>query len=85
MCLFAHQLSCKLEREFRCVELAELMTHNVVTLAIRYASRSRRMALAQKLNELALEKANHLQEEEEQEEEEPAYQSVAQHSRYVLF
>lgn len=63
------------------------MTHNVVTLAIRYASRSRRMALAQKLNELALEKANRLQEEEEeeQEEEEPAYQSVAQHSRYVLF
>uniref|UniRef100_A0A672PHN4 WD repeat and HMG-box DNA-binding protein 1 n=1 Tax=Sinocyclocheilus grahami TaxID=75366 RepID=A0A672PHN4_SINGR len=34
-------LSCKLEREFRCVELAEMMTHSVVTLAIRYASRSR--------------------------------------------
>ncbi|KAA0710958.1 DNA-binding protein 1 Acidic nucleoplasmic [Triplophysa tibetana] len=77
-------LSCKLEREFRCVELAELMTHNVVTLAIRYASRSRRMALAQKLNELALEKANQLYEEEEQEEEEPAYQSVAQNSRDSL-
>ncbi|XP_009291161.1 WD repeat and HMG-box DNA-binding protein 1 isoform X1 [Danio rerio] len=67
-------LSCKLEREFRCVELAELMTHSVVTLAIRYASRSRRMALAQRLSELALEKANQLQ-EEEQEDEEPAYQS----------
>ncbi|XP_073683158.1 WD repeat and HMG-box DNA-binding protein 1 [Garra rufa] len=66
-------LSCKLEREFRCVELAEMMTHSVVTLAIRYASRSRRMALAQKLSELALEKANQIQ-EEEQEEEEPAYQ-----------
>ncbi|KAK2878995.1 hypothetical protein Q8A67_019786 [Cirrhinus molitorella] len=66
-------LSCKLEREFRCVELAEMMTHSVVTLAIRYASRSRRMALAQRLSELALEKANQLQEEEE-EEEEPAYQ-----------
>ncbi|KAJ3594117.1 hypothetical protein NHX12_006449 [Muraenolepis orangiensis] len=51
-------LSCKLEREFRCMELAELMTHNVVTLAIRYASRSRRMALAQRLSELAMEKAN---------------------------
>ncbi|KAI7804661.1 putative WD repeat and HMG-box DNA-binding protein 1 [Triplophysa rosa] len=75
-------LSCKLEREFRCVELAELMTHNVVTLAIRYASRSRRMALAQKLNELALEKANQLHEEEEQEEEEPAYQSVARNSQF---
>ncbi|KAJ4946714.1 hypothetical protein JOQ06_008760 [Pogonophryne albipinna] len=44
------QLSCKLEREFRCVELAELMTQKVVTLAIRYASRSRRMALAQRLS-----------------------------------
>nr|XP_029543321.1 WD repeat and HMG-box DNA-binding protein 1 isoform X2 [Oncorhynchus nerka] len=63
-------LSCKLEREFRSVELAELMTQNVVTLAIRYASRSRRMALAQRLSDLALEKANQLQGEEPQEEEE---------------
>uniref|UniRef100_A0A673FWX3 WD repeat and HMG-box DNA-binding protein 1 n=1 Tax=Sinocyclocheilus rhinocerous TaxID=307959 RepID=A0A673FWX3_9TELE len=62
-------LSCKLEREFRCVELAEMMTHSVVTLAIRYASRSRRMALAQRLSELALEKANQFQEEELEEEE----------------
>lgn len=68
------QLSCKLEREFRCVELADLMTHNVVTLAIRYASRSRRMVLAERLSELALEKANQIQEEEEEEEEEkPVY------------
>lgn len=66
------QLSCKLDREFRCVELAEMMTHNVVTLAIRYASRSRRMALAERLSELALEKASQIQ-EEEQEEEEPEY------------
>uniref|UniRef100_A0A8C7JJ74 WD repeat and HMG-box DNA-binding protein 1 n=1 Tax=Oncorhynchus kisutch TaxID=8019 RepID=A0A8C7JJ74_ONCKI len=63
-------LSCKLEREFRSVELAELMTQNVVTLAIRYASRSHRMALAQRLSDLALEKANQLQGEEPQEEEE---------------
>ncbi|XP_026855638.2 WD repeat and HMG-box DNA-binding protein 1 [Electrophorus electricus] len=62
-------LSCKLEREFHCMELAEMMTQSVVTLAIRYASRSRHMLLAQKLNELALEKASHLQEEEENEEE----------------
>ena len=56
------------------MELAELMTQNVVTLAVRYASRSRRMALAQRLSELAMEKANQLQEEEEevdQQEEEP--------------
>ncbi|XP_053199787.1 WD repeat and HMG-box DNA-binding protein 1 [Scomber japonicus] len=71
-------LSCKLEREFRCVELAEMMTQNVVTLAIRYASRSRRMALAQRLSEIALEKANQIQEEEEEEEQEvePQYSSV---------
>uniref|UniRef100_A0AAR2JQ06 WD repeat and HMG-box DNA-binding protein 1 n=1 Tax=Pygocentrus nattereri TaxID=42514 RepID=A0AAR2JQ06_PYGNA len=66
------KLSCKLEREFRCVELAEMMTQSVVTLAIRYASRSRRMLLAQRLSELALEKASQLEEEEELDEEPPA-------------
>ncbi|XP_060913030.1 WD repeat and HMG-box DNA-binding protein 1 [Labrus mixtus] len=71
-------LSCKLEREFRCVELAEMMTQNVVTLAIRYASRSRRMALAQRLSEIALEKTNQIQEEEpEEQEEEPQYSRPA--------
>uniref|UniRef100_A0A8D1CP46 WD repeat and HMG-box DNA-binding protein 1 n=1 Tax=Sus scrofa TaxID=9823 RepID=A0A8D1CP46_PIG len=66
-------LSCKLEREFRCVELADLMTQNAVNLAIKYASRSRRLILAQKLSELAVEKAAELaapQAEEEEEEEE---------------
>uniref|UniRef100_A0A4W6EKI5 WD repeat and HMG-box DNA-binding protein 1 n=1 Tax=Lates calcarifer TaxID=8187 RepID=A0A4W6EKI5_LATCA len=67
-------LSCKLDREFRSMELAEMMTHNAVTLAIRYASRSRRMALAQRLSELALEKANQIQEEGPgEQEEEPQY------------
>lgn len=66
-----------MEREFRSVELAELMTHNVITLALRYASRSRRMAVAQRLSEMALEKANQVQEEEpEEQEEEPGYSSV---------
>uniref|UniRef100_A0A3Q3W2A2 WD repeat and HMG-box DNA-binding protein 1 n=1 Tax=Mola mola TaxID=94237 RepID=A0A3Q3W2A2_MOLML len=73
-------LSCKLEREFRCLELAELMTHNVVPLAIRYASRSRRMALAERLSELAREKANQIQ-EEVQEEEEPEYSRRASGNR----
>ncbi|TKC49874.1 hypothetical protein EI555_007589, partial [Monodon monoceros] len=66
-------LSCKLEREFRCVELADLMTQNAVNLAIKYASRSRRLILAQRLSELAVEKAAELaatQAEEEEEEEE---------------
>ncbi|KAG7327957.1 hypothetical protein KOW79_007901 [Hemibagrus wyckioides] len=73
-------LSCKLEREFRCVELAEMMTQSVVALAIRYASRSRHMILAQRLSELALEKASQIQEEEEPEEE-AAYHSQAQNAR----
>ncbi|XP_075700250.1 WD repeat and HMG-box DNA-binding protein 1 isoform X2 [Rhinoderma darwinii] len=68
-------LSCKLEREFRCMELAELMTPNVMNLAIKYASRSKRLILAQRLSEMALEKAAELasaqqQEDEEEEEEE---------------
>ncbi|XP_064148570.1 WD repeat and HMG-box DNA-binding protein 1 isoform X2 [Loxodonta africana] len=66
-------LSCKLEREFRCVELADLMTQNAVNLAIKYASRSRKLILAQRLSELAMEKAAELaatQEEEEEEQEE---------------
>ncbi|KAM8876791.1 WD repeat and HMG-box DNA-binding protein 1 [Synchiropus picturatus] len=74
-------LSCKLEREFRCVELAELMTQNVVTLAIRYASRSRRMALAQRLSEIALEKANQIQEEEQEEEPEFSHQTPSGYGR----
>uniref|UniRef100_A0A8C2PU19 WD repeat and HMG-box DNA-binding protein 1 n=1 Tax=Cyprinus carpio TaxID=7962 RepID=A0A8C2PU19_CYPCA len=76
-------LSCKLEREFRCVELAEMMTHSVVTLAIRYASRSRRMALAQRLSELALEKANQFQEEEL--EEEDKYASLLKCIKITVF
>uniref|UniRef100_A0A8B9FLW5 WD repeat and HMG-box DNA-binding protein 1 n=1 Tax=Amazona collaria TaxID=241587 RepID=A0A8B9FLW5_9PSIT len=70
MKLFA--LSCKLEREFRCVELADFMTQNVVNLAIKYASRSRKLNLAQRLSEMAVEKASELAaalEDEEEEEE----------------
>ncbi|XP_047395850.1 WD repeat and HMG-box DNA-binding protein 1 isoform X2 [Sciurus carolinensis] len=63
-------LSCKLEREFRCVELADLMTQNAVNLAIKYASRSRKLLLAQKLSELALEKAAELSATQTEEEEE---------------
>ncbi|KAM9381306.1 WD repeat and HMG-box DNA-binding protein 1 [Phaethornis superciliosus] len=68
MKLFA--LSCKLEREYRCVELADLMTPNVVNLAIKYASRSRRLNLAQRLSEMAVEKASELATALEDEEEE---------------
>lgn len=47
-----------------------MMNHNVVTLAIRYASRSRRMPLAERLSELAMEKANQAQEDQQQQEQE---------------
>lgn len=58
-----------------------MMTQNVVTLAIRYASRSRRMALAQRLSEIALEKSNQMKEEEQEEqEEEPEYSSTRRSS-----
>ncbi|XP_042655129.1 LOW QUALITY PROTEIN: WD repeat and HMG-box DNA-binding protein 1 [Tyto alba] len=68
MKLFA--LSCKLEREFRCVELADLMTQNVVNLAIKYASRSRKLNLAQRLSDIAVEKASEVATAPEDEEEE---------------
>ncbi|XP_062974254.1 WD repeat and HMG-box DNA-binding protein 1 [Elgaria multicarinata webbii] len=67
-------LSCTLEREFRCMELAELMTQNAMSLAIKYASRSRRLMLAQRLSELAAERAAAVAAAEEHgkpEEEEP--------------
>ncbi|XP_062905231.1 WD repeat and HMG-box DNA-binding protein 1 isoform X1 [Mobula hypostoma] len=50
-------LSCKVDREFRCEELSEFMTQNVLSLAIKYASRSKRLTLAQRLSDLAQEKA----------------------------
>ena len=55
------------------MELADLMTQNVVNLAIKYASRSRRLNLAQRLSEMAVGKASELAtalEDEEEEEEE---------------
>lgn len=58
------------------MELAELMTQNATSLAVKYASRSRRLVLAQRLSELAAEKAAELaaaeacgKEEEEQQED----------------
>ncbi|XP_073494567.1 WD repeat and HMG-box DNA-binding protein 1 [Phyllobates terribilis] len=71
-------LSCKLEREFRCVELAELMSQNVMNLAIKYASRSKKLILAQRLSEMALEKAAELasaQQQEDEEDEEEDFRS----------
>lgn len=52
------------------MELANLMTQNAVNLAIKYASRSRKLILAQKLSELAAEKAAELAETQIEEEKE---------------
>ncbi|KAH0620251.1 hypothetical protein JD844_020349 [Phrynosoma platyrhinos] len=67
-------LSCTLEREFRCMELAELMTQNATNLAIKYASRSRRLVLAQRLSDLAAERAAELAAAEKSSEEETEQQ-----------
>uniref|UniRef100_A0A8C0U6E2 WD repeat and HMG-box DNA-binding protein 1 n=1 Tax=Cyanistes caeruleus TaxID=156563 RepID=A0A8C0U6E2_CYACU len=77
-------LSCKLEREFRCVELADLMTHNVVNLAIKYASRSRRLNLAQRLSEVAVEKASELAAAQEDEEEEEDFRQHSNAGTYSI-
>eukprot|EP00112_Aurelia_sp_Birch-Aquarium-sp1_P022414 Seg631.2 transcript_id=Seg631.2/GoldUCD/mRNA.D3Y31 product="WD repeat and HMG-box DNA-binding protein 1" protein_id=Seg631.2/GoldUCD/D3Y31 len=66
MKLFA--LSCKSDRIFRAVEICELMPNaETVNLAIQYATRMRRMNLAQRLDELARRKS---EEEEEAVEDE---------------
>lgn len=53
------QLSCKSERIFRAVEICELMPNaDTVNLAIQYATKMRRMNLAQRLVELARKKAD---------------------------
>nr|XP_039249146.1 WD repeat and HMG-box DNA-binding protein 1-like [Styela clava] len=50
-------LACKLERESRAREVCELLpSSSSVNLAIKYASRLKRMVLAQKLQEVAQEK-----------------------------
>ncbi|XP_067847686.1 WD repeat and HMG-box DNA-binding protein 1 isoform X2 [Heptranchias perlo] len=62
-------LSCKVDREFRCEELSEFMTQNVLNLAIKYASRSKHLTLAQRLSDLAQEKATALMAVQEEEDE----------------
>ncbi|XP_035688519.1 WD repeat and HMG-box DNA-binding protein 1-like [Branchiostoma floridae] len=71
MKLFA--LACKADRECRAAELCELMDVNRLNFAIKYASRVKRIALAEFLNDLARrkveEEAGEQQEQEEEEEE----------------
>ena len=61
------QLACKTDREYRASEICRLMTsEHAVGLAIKYASRSRRIQLAERLSKIAQE----MMEAEEEEEEE---------------
>ncbi|XP_071962820.1 WD repeat and HMG-box DNA-binding protein 1-like [Antedon mediterranea] len=67
MKLFA--LACKSDREYRAVEICEQMeSEHELSLAIKYASRLRRITLAQKLSELAKRRMEEKMEEEEEEE-----------------
>ncbi|XP_019626005.1 PREDICTED: WD repeat and HMG-box DNA-binding protein 1-like isoform X2 [Branchiostoma belcheri] len=68
MKLFA--LACKADRECRAAELCELMDVNRLNFAIKYASRVKRIALAEFLNDLARRKAEEEAEEQQEEEEE---------------
>ena len=82
MCL---QLACKSEREYRAVELCEMMpSAHTVQLAIKYASRLRLINLAERLSQLAQSKA--VQEEQgadEVEEDEEDVVEVIQHRLYI--
>ena len=65
------QLACKTDREYRASEICRLMTsEHAVGLAIKYASRSRRIQLAERLSKIAQEMMEAEEEEEEEEEEE---------------
>ncbi|KAK7879828.1 hypothetical protein WMY93_033505 [Mugilogobius chulae] len=73
-------LSCRLHREFRCVELAQMMDQNLVTLAIKYASRSGKMGLAQRLSEIALEKDRDRDQDQDQDQGEEPEEEPRRHS-----
>ena len=62
--LFAH--ACQLEQEARAMDICKLMTSQGLQLAIKYASRIKRIQLASKISSMAYEK----QETEEQEQAE---------------
>ncbi|XP_013388895.1 WD repeat and HMG-box DNA-binding protein 1-like [Lingula anatina] len=85
MQLFA--LSCKADREFRAIELCEMMpSQHAVQLAIKYASRMKRIQLAEKISDVARQKAEEeaarlQQDMEEEEEEEPHFRSVLRPAR----
>lgn len=72
---FSTQLSCRAEREVRAADVCKMMTtQHAWTLAIKYASRSRKMLLAEKLSEMAAELLRAESEDEESEDEDDTWQ-----------
>ncbi|XP_071835170.1 WD repeat and HMG-box DNA-binding protein 1-like isoform X2 [Apostichopus japonicus] len=68
-------LSCRAEREVRAADVCKMMTtQHAWTLAIKYASRSRKMLLAEKLSEMAAELLRAESEDEESEDEDDTWQ-----------
>ena len=84
------QLACKTDREFRAVELCEMMpSSHTMQLAIKYASRLKRLTLAQRISELArhrveeeLAKIHHQEQHQAEEDEEEADYSAAIQAGY---
>ncbi|XP_006818558.1 WD repeat and HMG-box DNA-binding protein 1-like [Saccoglossus kowalevskii] len=77
MKLFA--LACKTDRDFRGAEIAELMSDEfTISLAIKYASRLKKMSLAQYLSQLAQQKS---EEDREPEDEFDGYNADSMYSQ----
>lgn len=66
-------MSARSEREFRALEVCEMMPdEHTLQLAIKYASRLKHIQLAERISELAMRKSEEAQQEmEEEEEDEP--------------
>ncbi|XP_071476243.1 WD repeat and HMG-box DNA-binding protein 1-like [Diadema antillarum] len=83
MKLFA--LACRSDREFRAYDVCQFMTsHHSLSLAIKYASRSRRMILAQRLSDMASRLLASEEDEEDDEEEEEEVDVGFTHTRSAI-
>lgn len=82
--LFLFQLSARSDREFRALEVCEMMLEpHTLQLAIKYACRLKYMQLAERISEVVQRKSAEQAEEVEEEEEEEVVHKV-QRSRSSL-
>ncbi len=72
--LFAH--ACQLDQDTRAIDICKLMSSKGLQLAITYAKKNRKMALAGKLGSLAFEKQQE-EERQEQEQQQESYRNYA--------